>query len=217
MLARQFSIGEAVGFGWNTVTRNLFYFVGLVLVVFVLEGIFQGLATAFRDSSSGLAFVFNVLAVAVQLFLTIGLIRIALKFVDGQRAEFSELFSGGPLILNYLVASFLYGLMVGVGTIFFIIPGIILAIMFCLYQFAIVDRAMGPIESLKHSADLTKGVRWQLFLLGLTLLGVNILGALAFGIGLLVTVPTSMVALAYVYRLLDRQTVPAGSIQVQPA
>jgi hypothetical protein len=42
----------------------------------------------------------------------------------------------------------------------------------------------------------------HLFLFGLALGGINILGALVFFVGLFATIPTSMVAYAYVYRTL---------------
>ena len=61
-------------------------------------------------------------------------------------------------------------------------------------------------HALSRSADITKGVRMDLFVFGLLIVGLNFLGLLALGVGLLVPAPISMVAGAYVYRQLDAQT-----------
>jgi uncharacterized membrane protein len=62
---------------------------------------------------------------------------------------------------------------------------------------------LGPVEALKQSGALTQGAKWNLFLFGLLLCGVNLLGALVLLIGLFATIPTTMVATAYAYRRLQ--------------
>jgi uncharacterized membrane protein len=208
MTTKSFSMGEAIGFGWETMKKNFAFFIGVLIVVFVIQAVPQIIANQAQNAPA-IAVLFSLIAAVLQLVLTMGLIRIALKFVDGQQPEFGDLFGATSYLFSFLIASILYGIMVGVGTILPIVLGIVLAIIFFMYQYAIVDRGMGPLEALQRSAELTKGVRWSLFFFGLLLFGINLLGALALGIGLFVTVPTTMVALAYVYRQLDRQTAPA--------
>ena len=55
-------------------------------------------------------------------------------------------------------------------------PGIIFAVAFGFYGFVIAERGegVGVIDSLKESADLTRGNRWQLFGLGIVLLLINL-------------------------------------------
>ncbi len=205
---KSFSMGEAIGFGWETMKKNFAFFIGVLIVVFVIQAIPQHIANQAQDAPA-IGLLFSLIGFVLQLILSMGLIRIALKFVDGQQPEFGDLFGATSYFFSFLIASILYGLMVGVGMIFLIVPGIVLAIIFFMYQYVIVDQGLGPLEALRRSAALTRGVRWDLFLFGLLLFGINLLGALALGIGLFVTVPTTMVALAYVYRQLDRQTAPA--------
>jgi uncharacterized membrane protein len=87
-----------------------------------------------------------------------------------------------------------------------------LAIKFRFYRYFIIDQRLGPIEALKRSYEITAGSEWELFLFYLLIIGVNLLGALACGIGLLATVPASMVAEAFVYRklLTAKETAPVG-------
>jgi uncharacterized membrane protein len=71
--------------------------------------------------------------------------------------------------------------------------------------FVVVDQRTDPIEALRKSSRLTDGVKGQLFWFGLLLIGVNLVGALALGVGLLVTIPTSFIAAAYVFRRLQQR------------
>ena len=100
-----------------------------------------------------------------------------------------------------LVIKFQYNLIV-LGIILLIILGIILAIKFQFFGYFIVDKGDGPIEALKKSSAITTGAKWNLFLLYLLLLLINLLGAIFLLIGLFVTIPTTMVAIAFVYRKL---------------
>jgi len=70
----------------------------------------------------------------------------------------------------FLFGLILYTLITLVGTILLIIPGIIWGIKFQFFGYFIVDKGLEPIEALKRSAAITKGVRWSLLFLALSLL-----------------------------------------------
>lgn len=55
---------------------------------------------------------------------------------------------------------------------------------------------------MKESWRITKGHKWQLLLLFLALLLVNLLGLLALFVGIFVSVPITMLAFAHAYRTL---------------
>ena len=114
-----------------------------------------------------------------------------------------------PVILSffdYLIGSILYGLIVVVGLILLIIPGIIWAIKFQFFDYLIVDKGLGPIDALEKSSDITRGVKWDLFAFGILLAIINILGFLCLVVGLFVTIPVTLVAMAFVYRELLPET-----------
>src|SRR6185436_5778799 len=69
--------------------------------------------------------------------------------------------------------------------------------------FVIIDQRCDPIAALRESRRLTAGRKSQVLKLGLLLLATNILGAIAFGVGLLITIPTTTIAAAHVYRWLQ--------------
>jgi hypothetical protein len=55
---------------------------------------------------------------------------------------------------------------------------------------------------MKESWRITKGHKWQLALLFLALLGINLLGVLALVVGVFVSVPITLIAFAHAYRTL---------------
>jgi uncharacterized membrane protein len=113
-------------------------------------------------------------------------------------------------------ATLLQGIIIVVGFILIIVPGIIAALMLCFTQLLVVDRKLGPLEALKESYHMTKGHLLQLFLFMLSLILLNIVGAILLLVGLLVTVPITLLAIAHVYmKIHSLQGVPA--VQVTPS
>jgi len=205
MTAEKFSISEAIHFGWNTMKSNLGFFIGLLIFVFLFTSLSSIIAAKATEANIFLGIIFYIADFSLSIIISIGLVKIALRFCDNEKGRFADLFSQYPLFPQYLVGSILYGLIVFAGTILLIIPGIIWGIQFCFYDYFIVDKGLGPIEALKRSSAITRGVKWDLFVFFLVLSGINLLGALCLLIGLFVTIPTTMVALAFVYRKLMAQ------------
>ncbi len=203
-----FVIGEAIRFGWDTAKANLGFFILLMLasgVILCVPQIFKAIG---GRQSLILWLLITLFSIVLQAVITLGLTRISLKFVDDGKASFGDLFDCVPLFLDYLVAYFIYGLIVFAGLILLVVPGIIWAIQFMFYPLAIVDRGLPPVKALKFSSALTKGSKMDLLLLILLLFLINLLGALPLGLGLLITAPLSMVSCAYVYRKLQAREAP---------
>ena len=204
MAAAKFSIGEALRFGWDTTRRNLWFFIGLLIVV--------GLINSFPDIINGITQisktlpVLNLILVAVftivNFIVQLGMIKILLKFCDNQPGRFSDLFSCAHLFFKMVGASIVYALIVLVGFILLIVPGIIWSIQFGYYIYLIVDKDLGPIQALKMSSKITRGSKRHLFVFALAIVGVILLGVLALFVGLLVAIPIVSLAGAFVYRKL---------------
>lgn len=77
-----------------------------------------------------------------------------------------------PVIGTVICASVL----IGVGFMLLVVPGLILLTMFFVIVPACVVESLGPIRSLGRSSSLTKGYRWRI-------LGIYLVPALIIGIG----------------------------------
>lgn len=199
--SRKFSITEALKFGWEFFKKNLVTFLKLGGVLFliniatnILTGILKG---------GPLSLIWALASFVVSLLVQIGSIKIVLELHEGKPLNLSHLYSQSGLLLRYLGASILYGAMVVIGLIFLIVPGIYLAIRYQFYSFLIVDKNIGIFDSFEKSSKMTEGVKWQLFLLGLVLVVINIIGAIPFFLGLIVTIPVSVMSTVYVYKKLQ--------------
>ncbi len=205
------SAKEAFSFGWSVFKANAFYLVVLFAGIGV---IYFGLA-AFQDFAdsrgSALVILLGLVDWIFRLSISIGLIEIPLLLASGQKPDFGHLFSGYRYILRYFLASVLYMLAVVGGLLLLVVPGIIFAMRLQFYGYLIIDKGMKPMQSLKESWRMTEGVTMDLFGFILLTMLLNIAGAMAFMLGLLITAPVSLLALTYVYKkLLTRnQTVIA--------
>ena len=206
MSPRFFSKSEAILFGWNTLKKNFRFFLGMLAIVVVVNVLVGLVISSFSEEAPKvLVMVVSVISWVLDLLISIGVIKITLKFCDQEQPTYRDLFSAYRLLLNYIVGSIVYGIIVAIGFVFLIIPGIYLAVKYQFYEYLIVDKGMGPIEAIKRSGVLTEGVKQNLVLFWLALVGINILGMIALGVGLIATVPVSWLANAYVYRRLQLQ------------
>ena len=201
---KHFSKSEAINFGFETAKKNLFFYFALfvicaflVLAYIVLQAI---LVSNFGILGS---FITGIVNWAVTASITLGFVNIALKLIDKKKPEYKDLFfQDWGLVFMYIITNVIRQIIIIVGLILFIIPGIIFAIKLQFVDYLIVDKKMG-IDSLSKSWNMTKGVKWNLFLLWILIALINIAGALLLLVGLFITVPLSMVATAYVYRKLS--------------
>jgi len=186
--------------------NNPGFFIGLLIVVVLLQvGVFFT-AEMTWEANVFLRIVFQVAASVLSTLISIGLIKIALRFCDQEKGKFSDLLAHHRLFFKYLSGLILYNLIVLGGLILLIVPGIIWGIKFWFYDYFIVDKGLGPIEALKKSSAITKGAKWNLFIFFLLLGLINLVGVIFLLVGLFATIPTTMVAMAFVYRKLLVQT-----------
>ncbi len=213
MGSERYSKAEAFRYGWNMMKNNFGFFIILLLIVGTFYIVPNIVSTLLEQSDPGLSGIINLVAMIINLFMGMGMIKVALKMSNDEKGEIDDLFSAWPLFLNYLGGSILYGLIIFGGILLLIIPGFIWAIKFQFYGYFIVDKGMGPIEALKHSAAITAGVKGDLLLFGLLVGCINFLGVLCLFVGLFATIPTTMLALVFVYRALQPR--PQGEITAQ--
>ncbi|MBN1289480.1 MAG: hypothetical protein JXA49_07590 [Actinobacteria bacterium] len=210
---KRFDIGQAISYGWDSFKDNAGFLILTALVAMLLQGLPNSPYSAFADNS-GLVIGFGILAFILQLaigvFVSMAWIRVGLKLVSREKPDFPDWYMSFDKFWNFLAGQILFGLIVLGGLILLIVPGVIWAIKYQFFGFLILDRDMDAMEAIKQSGVMTKGVKGELFLYWLAVIGVNILGLLACCVGTLVTVPVTYVAHAYVYRSLLATEAPAS-------
>lgn len=210
MSEERFKMGEAVKFGWETMKENIVFFIPLLIVAFLIENVPGAIAHYAGAEFSFISYALLLTGWLLGFVVQMGLIKISLKFCDNIKGKFDDLLSSFDILLPFIASAILYGLIVIGGTLLLIVPGVIWGVKFSLYPYFIVEKNLGPIEALKASSRATMGAKWDLFVFWLLLGLINLAGALVFLVGLFVTIPTSMVAYAYVYRKLSKEEKTPG-------
>jgi hypothetical protein len=155
----------------------------------------------------GISFVLMIVQFAVASFIDAGYCLLLLRVVRGENFELADMFSGGRFFWRFFWGNLLFALMYGLGLILLIIPGILVLLAFWPFLYVIVDHNVGVIESFKRSAELTSGNYGACFIIALATLGINLLGLLAICVGLLFSIPLTVLMFTVAYCLMSGQHV----------
>lgn len=201
-----FSKKDAISFGWEQAKRNWKFFL-LIGAAYLLIQLLPGIPAMLSGQSHSavgtlLTLILSIIGWVLKILMGLGFLKISLAIIDKKSFQFSDLFNNYQYFWRSLAASAVYGLAIFVGIILLIVPGIIFAIRLQYFNLLIIDKGMGPIEALKKSWEMTRRNTINLLLLGILCGLINILGALALGVGLVLAFPTTLVASTYVYRKL---------------
>lgn len=149
-----------------------------------------------------LAFVLQLLQVALWLVMVRWALALSDRLPLVERADLG-LFRG---YVSFALAALAYGLIVGLGLVLFVVPGLLWATRYAFATTLVVDRGLDPLAALRESARLTHGARLPVLGFLAAALLMNVLGAAAFGVGLVLTVPISTLAHAELLRQLQART-----------
>jgi uncharacterized membrane protein len=184
---------------------------GLWLLV-SLAAVFAGAVTSWLSQAtnqSGGEAVFGLLQFVITNIAGYTLLVMALHAVNGRPVRLPDFQNEINPMATYLVGTLLYGLGVAFSLIFLVVPGIMFAVAYYFYGLIIVDTGADPVAALKEARQLSKGKRWPLFGAGLLAALITLLGLVAFGVGLLLTIPVNSIAAAHIYHQLRQQPIAA--------
>ncbi len=207
--SREFGIGEVLGLGLTAVRRQPVELVGGYFLTFFVSWLVQMLPQLLlvaglvpSGSVAGAALVAvsgSILGMFASSFFIVGQLRVALAAARGEVVELSQFFSGGDRFGIALLVQIIQAVCIVVGTIFFIVPGLILALGWSLSTLFVADSDCGVGEALRESWAMTRGQRGKIFLFGFAAVGVLFLGLLALVVGMFVALPIVVVAFATIY------------------
>lgn len=170
------------------------------LILFAITGCVGSVITMpfGSDSPTGMGIngIWSLLCLPLEWGYTVWF----LKLIRKEDIRYESLFDGYKDFVRTFLTYFLYGIAVAIGTLLFIVPGIILAIGLMMSIYLIKDdKEISAMDALKKSWEMMKGHKMNLFMLGLSFIGWFILCILTLGIGFLFLVPYIDTAFAYYY------------------
>lgn len=225
---QQFSVGAAVSYGWNAVTKNIGPWL-LAMVVYVILVVVANLllnptvdysldAGALSQSGTGGfgvqemtvgGVLLGMIAWALTTLFGLFIYQGAVHQVNGRKpgvGDFFQLNNPAQALIAALVVGLVSGLLQGIPFIGWILSlAVTLLAMFTIP--IALDGNISGIDAIKRSVQLVTQNFGSAFLLALACFGITLLGFIACGIGFLIAYPVAVVAATYGAKSLSNQPI----------
>ena len=187
---------SCLGRGWDRMISDFWSIVGVSTLVWLLIG---------AASSVYVGIILNGPLLG-------GLFWYYLKLIRGERAELPDAFAGfSPAFLQLMILSLVSGLLVGLGLMLCLIPGIYLQVAWSLALPLAMDKRLDFWSAMEVSRKVASKYWWQFFGLLLLWLVLQVVGTMACLVGVFVTVTFGGLAYAYAYEDLFGEKRPHDS------
>lgn len=206
MAIARFSSVAALQFAWNTFRAHLGPLLTLGGASLMLAMLSQALGR-----EGGTELTLGLIIHLLQSALWLVLLRVSLRLHDGEPVELAE---PRPLLAgfwNFLLTLVVLALAVALGFALLVLPGVLVGLVFGFAPLISAEGEKDLTAAFRESSQLTRGARWRLLGLWLMLAGLNLLGVLALGVGVVVTMPLSALCLVYAFRALQGRQPAASS------
>ena len=169
-MQKRIDIGPVIDRASEAMRRNFAPFFGFSLLLAGLPGVAMQFLLV-RDFENGeLPFLspaywaIMVTAVFTGFLLQAILVRSAILSLDGRPPDYpASVALALRLLLPMAGLTIVTSLMIAVGMLLFVVPGIIAYIMVIVSVPAMIEERRGVIASINRSAQLTAGSRWRIF------------------------------------------------------
>ena len=212
-------VGSSYGNGWKQLWKyflELFLIGIIVVVISIPSSIFSYTTSAneWMDPSTFmfLAFFGSVMGIFSLIYnlLVVGPVNYGvayayLRAARGDKLEIKDMFESFKNYLNVVLANLVVGIIVFIGFILLIIPGIIFACKLAFTPYLVVEWKMDVITAIKESWRMTDGYALDVFLIGLLGIPIVIAGLICFGVGVIVSFMWITLALASLYHAVSLQ------------
>jgi hypothetical protein len=151
--------------------------IGAAALTFIPVALLEGLI--FQSGSLSLLLVTTVIAVAAQALYAGVVVKAVEDMRDGRRdLGLGELFSAAvPSIWPLVGGGILFGILLVVGLILLVVPGLVFLTWYCLYPAIVVIERERVFAAFTRSRDLVRGNGWRVF--GIVLVTIIITSVIA--------------------------------------
>lgn len=175
-------VGAAFSYGWEVLKKNFLPLL-LVIIVMMLLGGFSPLFLS--HNPFGLTFFATLFGVLFLGPVNFGKNWVFLKAVRNEEVEVKDIFSVfGPHYWEIVLASLLVTVIVGIGFVLLVVPGIIFACRLAFVPYLVIDKNYKAVDAISKSWEMTKGFAWTIFLMGLLSFFIAIAGFIMLFVGI---------------------------------
>ena len=162
MQKKSFCFKKACSVGWKKFVENIGLLVKLSALLLVIGFVLGIVIKIWVSDNYIINFIIFMPFFLLSMCFLMQSIKLSLALHEGESFEIKDFFSLPDNIFIFTAGLMLFSIIVSVGYIFLIIPGIILYLMFSMFPFLMIEKKLSPVEALKESARLTKGSRLKI-------------------------------------------------------
>lgn len=221
-----FPLKESVSFAFKKIWNNFgkilligsLYFLLLLLFLSVTLFFFYLAIELLKISS--LKFVgriligFTLLNLVVLSSISLGIKQTMLDIYDNKSFSLKRFFPSLKKGFRNFSALVLRHIIVYIGTLFLLIPGLIFAGRLIFFPYFIIDKNTTVLEAFEHSIKLTENLSFSSMFFYIFILLIDMLGNLTI-IGMIVTKPIVELSIAAAYRKLLEQKTSVTNIKTE--
>lgn len=204
----QVAIGDTLNEAWQRTKGNkgtvwlgvLLYiiaYVGIAIVGALITG--QSLTDPEANGAIG-GLVYQVLLVAATAPLMAGMVMIGVKIARDEQVSGTEVFAHFDKVLPLAAATVLMYVLMTIGFILLVLPGIYLMVGYIMSMPLIVDKNLGPWQAMEVSRKAVTKHWFGVFGFMLVMFLLYLAGLMALVIGLIWAIPTLSIAFGILYR-----------------
>lgn len=188
-MKRQLVISEVLLSAWKGLKAEFWLLTGLIIGYVIISLLLVLFIPDLKENISITAITIMILMYVFSIIFLLGYTKNLFQALDHEEPQFSAYGRQSLKIITFFISYVLYLIVVVLGTILFIVPGIYLALRLQFFTAFIVDENSGAIESFKRSWEITKGQMAPLIALALITAGFLLLGILTLTIGIFIAIP----------------------------
>lgn len=195
-----FSISDVISEAWAKTTNGAKGTIWLALLFMVLAGIAVRIPSNIADGILAQGPILSQITnFMLNMVLLPGLIMIGVKIATQQPTRAADVFAYRSKALPLLITAILSCIMLIIGFILAIFPMIYLGVAYSFASLLVVDKNLGAWEALEASRKAVTHHWFKFFGLLLVLTLINVISMLTLGLGLIWTMPMSVIAIGILY------------------
>lgn len=178
-------ISDYISEAWNIFKDNA----GIFILATIIVGIINALVSNIP-----------IIGLIISAPITAGFSWMALRASMGEKPDLSDLKKGFEFIVPLVLFTIVAAIMVFIGFVALIIPGIYLAVGYSFAQLLIINNKMNFWDAMETSRKVVTNNWFSLFGLVIVQFFIALLGVLALFVGLLVAIPLVSIVSAVAFR-----------------
>lgn len=142
----------------------------------------------------------TLITTIAPISVVVGIFMLAIRRAAGQSFSATSIFNYFGQTLKLAITAILMYIFIIIGFLLLVIPGIYLTVAYYMAMPLVIEKNMGPWEALETSRKAISKRWFAVFGLVFCLVFINLVGIIPLGIGLIWTLPMSVIAFGILYR-----------------